>query len=96
MERVTLYLICYDIVDDRRRTKISKQLEAYGLRVQKSVFEAVLTQNQYDKLQKILLKLLNDKQDQLRFYPLSIPCRRKVKILGMQPEFSIDDQVFIV
>ena len=36
------YLVCYDIVSDRRRNKVSKLLEAYGLRVQKSVFECVL------------------------------------------------------
>ncbi|NEO98720.1 MAG: CRISPR-associated endonuclease Cas2 [Symploca sp. SIO1C4] len=90
------YLICYDIVDNRRRTKVSNILEAYGLRVQKSVFEAVLNNKQYEKLQKRLLKLLNTKEDQLRFYPLSAHCRCKVKVLGIQPEFEVDDKAIIV
>lgn len=91
-----LYLICYDIVDDRRRTKVSKLLEAYGLRIQKSVFEVVLNKNQYEKLENRLIKLLDTSEDQLRFYPLSAHCRGKVKILGLQPEFAVDDKIIIV
>ncbi|HAG80894.1 MAG TPA: CRISPR-associated endonuclease Cas2, partial [Cyanobacteria bacterium UBA12227] len=41
----------------------------YGMRVQKSVFEVVLDDQQYEHLQKKLLKYLNKKEDQLRFYP---------------------------
>jgi CRISPR-associated protein Cas2 len=90
------YLVCYDIVNDRRRTKVAQLLEGYGLRVQKSVFEAVLDEQQFETLKKRLLKHLNKKEDQLRFYPLSAPCRRKVVVLGMQPEFAVDDAAFIV
>ncbi|MBD2772624.1 CRISPR-associated endonuclease Cas2 [Iningainema tapete] len=90
------YLICYDIVSDRRRYKISKLLEAYGLRVQKSVFECVLDDKQYEHLSKRLLKLLNKRQDQIRFYPLSAHCRCKVVVIGMQPEFVVDDAAFII
>ena len=81
------YLICYDIVDDRRRNKVAKLLELYGWRVQKSV---------YERLQKYLLKLLNPIEDQLRFYPLSKRSRNKVLVLGFKPEFKIDDSAFIV
>lgn len=91
-----LYLVCYDIVDDRRRTRVSKLLEAYGLRVQKSVFETMLDEKQYEKLEKRLLKLLNVAEDQLRFYPLPPHYRVKVKVLGIKPDFAIDDSAFIV
>lgn len=91
-----VYLICYDIVEDRRRTKVAKLLEAYGLRVQKSVFEAVLNGNQYQKLKSQLERLIDGEQDQLRFYPLSQHCRVKVVILGFQPSFAIDDEMVIV
>jgi CRISPR-associated protein Cas2 len=90
------YLICYDIVDDSRRQRVSKLLETYGLRVQKSVFEVILEDWKYEKLEQRLLKLLHPTEDQLRFYPLSIRCRHKVKILGQKPEFLIDDPTFIV
>jgi CRISPR-associated protein Cas2 len=90
------YLVCYDIVSDRRRNKVSKLLEAYGLRVQKSVFECVLDDKQQEYLQKRLLQLLNKREDQIRFYPLSAHCRGKVVILGIQPTIAVDDAAFIV
>jgi CRISPR-associated protein Cas2 len=90
------YLICYDIVKDSRRNKVSRLLEGYGLRVQKSVFECVLDDRQFESLQKKLLKSLNKREDQLRFYPLSSRCRSKVIVLGVQPKFAVDDSAFIV
>jgi CRISPR-associated protein Cas2 len=32
-------VVCYDVVDDRRRNRIFKLLKDYGRRVQYSVFE---------------------------------------------------------
>jgi CRISPR-associated protein Cas2 len=93
---MTFYLICYDIVKDSRRNKVAHLLEGYGLRVQKSVFEVVLDEQQYEKLQKRLLKYLNKREDQLRFYPLSARNRSKVVVLGVQPEYVVDDTAFIV
>ena len=90
------YLISYDVVNDRRRNKIAHLLEGFGMRVQKSVFECVLTADQLEFVQKRLLKVLKPQEDQVRFYPLSAHCRRKVMILGLQPERQIDDAVFIV
>ncbi|MCA2643436.1 MAG: CRISPR-associated endonuclease Cas2 [Microcystis aeruginosa Ma_QC_Ch_20071001_S25] len=90
------YLICYDIVDDRRRTRVARLLEAYGVRIQKSVFESVLNPAQYEKLQARLLQLLERREDQLRFYPLSEHCRNKVIVLGIQPDFQIDDPALII
>lgn len=90
------YLVCYDIVNNHRRNKVAKLLESYGLRVQKSVFECVLDDKQQENLQKRLMKLLNKREDQIRFYPLSAHCRDKVVVLGRQPEFVVDDVAFIV
>ncbi|MEM8809968.1 MAG: CRISPR-associated endonuclease Cas2 [Cyanobacteria bacterium P01_G01_bin.38] len=90
------YLICYDVVKDRRRNKVAHLLEGYGLRVQKSVFECMLTEKQHEMLVRKLNKYLNSDEDQLRFYPMSGHTRRKVVILGLQPEREIDDDAFIV
>jgi CRISPR-associated protein Cas2 len=90
------YLVCYDIVSDTRRNKVSKLLESYGLRVQKSVFECVLDEKQYESISKLLMRLVNRREDQVRFYPMSTHNRCKVAVVGTQPEFSIDDAAFIV
>ncbi|MDH6066669.1 CRISPR-associated endonuclease Cas2 [Chrysosporum ovalisporum APH033B] len=90
------YLVSHDIVSDTRRNKVAKLLESYGLRVQKSVFECVLDENQYTTLSKYLTRLVNKHEDQIRFYPMSAHTRCKVAVLGTEPEFVIDDAAFIV
>lgn len=91
------YLICYDITHDRRRDRVSRLLEGYGMRVQKSVFECVLTPDQFELLQKRFQtkRYLNPNEDQIRFYPLSPRHRKMVLLLGMQPQRQVDDTVFI-
>lgn len=71
-------------------------LEGYGLRVQKSVFECVLSDAQREMVCRKLERFLKVEEDQVRFYPMSGHTRRKVMILGMQPERQVDDEVFIV
>ncbi|MGP1383439.1 MAG: CRISPR-associated endonuclease Cas2 [Thainema sp.] len=90
------YLICYDIVKTSRRNKVAHLLEGYGLRVQKSVFECVLEDNQLGLLQRKLTRYIKAEEDQVRFYPMTAHTRRKVLILGMQPERQVDDPAFIV
>lgn len=90
------YLICYDIVLDRRRNKVAHILEGYGMRVQKSVFECVLNADQYQMLQRKLNRYIKPEEDQVRFYPLSPRYRKKVLVLGLQPQREVDDVAFIV
>ncbi len=91
------YLICYDIVHDRRRDRVSRLLEGYGVRIQKSVFECVLTPDQFTFLQNRLQskRYLKPDEDQIRFYPMSPRYRQRVLILGLQPLHQVDDPVFI-
>lgn len=92
------YLVCYDVIHDRRRDRVSRLLEGYGLRIQKSVFECVLTPDQYALLQRRFQtkRYLNPDEDQIRFYPMSPRHRQLVLILGVQPQRQVDDSVFIV
>lgn len=69
-QRKYIVLIIYDIIDNKRRLTLSKLLCGYGIRVQKSSFEACLNKKQYDKmLQRI--KLLVKGEDNIRVYKLS-------------------------
>lgn len=91
-----LYLICYDVVQDRRRSRVSKVLEGYGIRVQKSVFECALNADQYAMVQRRLGQLIKAEEDQVRLYPMTETIRRKTVILGQQPNYAIDSTSFIV
>lgn len=64
--------------------------------MQKSVFECVLTPDQREMLNKKLAKFINDREDQVRFYPMSPRYRKKVTVMGMQPDREVDDVAFIV
>ena len=49
-QRTMFRLIIYDIRSNKRRLKLSKLLEGYGVRVQKSCFEVDLSRNDYQSL----------------------------------------------
>ena len=69
-----LYLVCFDISDDKARTRVGKYLGAFGNRVQRSVFEVEL---QDQAAVDYVLKKLSDwleEGDDLRFYPLCRQC----------------------
>lgn len=65
------WVISYDVVNDRRRYRVSRALEGYGKRVQYSVFECELQPERWDRLVKTLKRLINVKEDSIRFYPLN-------------------------
>ncbi|WP_293833514.1 CRISPR-associated endonuclease Cas2 [uncultured Phascolarctobacterium sp.] len=70
MEKQFIVLMIYDIVDNKRRNRMVKCLEAYGVRVQKSAFEALLTRRQYDKMLGESSLLIDEAVDSLRVYVL--------------------------
>lgn len=78
----TLYIVSYDIPDDRRRTRVHSALQGYGTWVQFSVFECFLDRKQRMKLEARLLKEINQKEDTVRIYGLCDACRAKVEVLG--------------
>ena len=70
MERKFIVLMIYDIVDNKRRNEMVKCLEAYGVRVQKSAFEALLNRRQYEKMLRESSILIDEAVDSLRVYVL--------------------------
>jgi len=80
-------VVAYDISDDKRRNKIAKTLEKYGLRCNESVFECVLTDAGINKLKLKIEKLVNEKEDCILYYYLCKPCVLKRENIGYRPEF---------
>ncbi len=82
------YMVSYDITNDKRRTKLSDILGAYGDRVNYSVFEIELSEAKKDALlvEIELKKLINKKYDSLRFYHLCENCIPKSFELGDREE----------
>ncbi|MDZ7816529.1 MAG: CRISPR-associated endonuclease Cas2 [Planctomycetota bacterium] len=80
---ISNWIVAYDISEDRVRNRTSKVLEGFGVRVQASVFEVVLTrEKELDELQRLLRQLELQDGDSIRMYPLCAACTEGVKELG--------------
>lgn len=78
------YLICYDIVCDRRRTKLANLLLDHGERIQYSTFECRFqTQGELEKLLTQVRRLLCLHEDSVRFYRLCGTCQNTIFRLGI-------------
>lgn len=78
----TLYVIAYDVANNRRRTKIHKTLSGFGEWTQFSLFECHLSEKEMLQLRQRLDKLMSPQQDSVRFYPLCASCAAKTDTVG--------------
>jgi CRISPR-associated protein Cas2 len=90
----TLYLIAYDISDDRRRTKVHKLLCGFGQWTQYSLFECFLTDKELVALHGRLDKLLKADEDNVRFYHVCHACQSKTETVGSSP--PAEDKVYLL
>jgi len=88
-------VVTYDIIDDKRRTRVAKTMEDYGTRVQYSVFECILEEEHLTEMFDTLKSHINHEEDSIRFYILCKGCITSVKMLG-KGELTEDKDVFII
>ena len=69
-EKIYTIIIIYDIADNKRRNRMAKFLEGYGVRVQKSAFEAHLTKMRYAAMLRRAERIIDNETDSLRTYLL--------------------------
>ncbi len=90
-----LYVVSYDIPDDRRRTRIHSALTGYGTWVQFSVFECFLDRKQRAKLEARLHKEIHHKEDTIRIYCMCVTCHEKIEVLG-RGDAPKEDQIYML
>jgi CRISPR-associated protein Cas2 len=76
-----LWMISYDISDDRIRRDVYEILKNHGERVQYSVFECRLDAGSFSAL-RARIKALIEPQDSLRWYPLCAWCQGRIDRQG--------------
>lgn len=69
-EKRVYVLIIYDIVSNKRRVAFAKRMSGYGFRVQKSAFEAMISEKLYQQLLDEIPRQINPKEDSVRIYKL--------------------------
>ena len=74
------YLVCYDIRDVKRLSRVFRFMKQRGVHIQYSVFYCRLTWEELIKLRGKLRDLINEKMDDIRIYPL--PSDLKVVVMG--------------
>ncbi len=72
-----LWMVAYDIEDDRSRRRVHDLLKDYGERVQYSVFECWLKDETQAELRNRLVAEVEE-GDSIRWYPLCVWCRSEV------------------
>lgn len=84
-EEPRLWIICYDIRNDKRLRRVARVMEAYGTRVQKSVFECWVTREQFDQLRAEIAQRALTKEDSVRYYLLCKDCQEASETRGDTP-----------
>lgn len=74
-----MFVVAYDISDDRRRLRVFNTLKRYGMAVQESVFECHLTADQFIQLRREVEKVIDPQVDQVRYYELCRQCAQRIQ-----------------
>lgn len=90
-----MYVLVYDVVDDRRRNRLHRSLKNFGTAVQRSVFEFDLSSGEADKMMEHVERIIETEEDVVRLYRICQSCLAQVRILG-QGEPTIDPDYYIV
>ena len=72
------YVVAYDVENDKMRTKVSKMLEKYGVRINYSVFECMFTEKQLLQVQEKINRLISTQTDTIVYYPCCVNCFSKI------------------
>ena len=84
-----------DSAGAKRLRKVAKVCEAYGCRVQNSVFELLIEPAQLAALKARLTAVIDADKDSVRFYRLGSNWRPRVESLGRGLRFEQDDVLLL-
>ena len=87
-----LVLVIYDIINNKRRTKMVKILERYGIRVQKSAFETLVSERKYHEMIQRIVNLITE-DDNVRIYKLN--SSNEVGIFGSSETIYEEEGIII-
>ena len=95
-----LVLITYDVNTENsagraRLRKVARQCENYGRRVQNSVFECIVDQAQLVMLKAILIDIIDEDVDGIRFYYLGNKYKTKVEHVGVERGLAVDQTLIL-
>jgi len=90
-----MYVLVYDVVNDRRRNRLHRSLKNFGTAVQRSVFEFDLAPRDAHKMMERVERIIDLEVDVVRMYRVCDSCLRTVRVLG-EGEPSIDPDYYVI
>jgi CRISPR-associated protein Cas2 len=93
-------LISYDVSTEiiagrRRLRKVAQVCQDFGQRVQKSVFECAVNEEQFEEVVRRLLDIINKAEDSLRVYRLTEPKDKHVQVYGVDGTVDFDEPLIL-
>lgn len=93
-------LVTYDVqtMDSegrKRLRRIAKTCLNYGQRVQNSVFECKVSEQEYLVMKSAILKEMDTKKDSIRFYRLGIHYKTKIEHFGIKEPYDVEEAFII-
>lgn len=83
-----VYLVAYDVTNNKRLARIAKVAANYGHRLQKSVFHVYLRTNELESMWRELLAVIDPAEDRLILTPLCLRCYHRMRHAGVAPDVS--------
>jgi len=95
-----MVLISYDVSTmsnsgKKRLTKVAKECQNHGQRVQNSVFEANLAYGDFLKLKARLIEIIDKECDSLRFYYLGNNWKNKIEHIGAKQTYDSEGVIIV-
>lgn len=94
-----MYVISYDLSNNKLRNKVAKELENYGRRVQYSVFECRISKKQMEQLYEKLLPIMQkEPEGNIRIYRLCMNCEEQIQTIGIKNECmtAAEEDIFVI
>jgi CRISPR-associated protein Cas2 len=77
-----LTIVAYDICDPKRLTRVAKVCQDYGMRVQYSVFECRLDEDEFTDFWLRLLEETEESEDRIVAYKIDARCAKETLTAG--------------
>ena len=95
-----LILVTYDVATvekagQRRLRRVARACEDYGVRVQKSMFECQVGQQEWVSLRDRLLREIKDSEDSLRFYFLDEKAAQRTEHHGVDKPVDLTEPLIL-
>ena len=77
-----LTIVAYDISDHKRLAKVARVCEDYGVRVQYSLFECHLDEDEFNDFWLRLLEEIDEDEDRMVAYKIDARCAKETLTAG--------------